>query len=104
MLLPKMNPISAMARGLVCIRARRTEAKTRRVVDCVNPGKVSANKEASVLNGRRHCERSARAARPENQVDSLLSGASRTRDIFPAPGERYAVCEGMTQQYPASCC
>ena len=85
--------------GLVLEVATFAEGIARRDAARVNPSKVSANKEASVLKGGRQSDRRARAARTEHQIDHIwIFGASRARDIFPAPCEREAVFEGATQQ------
>ena len=80
---------------LVLVHARGTEDGTRRIAARMNPRKVSAKEEASVLKGGRQSDRRARAARTEHQIDSLLRRLPRTRDIFPAYGERKPVFESV---------
>src|SRR5208282_4424726 len=84
--------------NLVVIQARGAEGVTGREAARMNIGNVSANEEPSKLEGGRHRDRSARAARTEHQIDRFLSGASRAGDVFPAPREREAMFEGVTQQ------
>ena len=85
--------------NLVVIQARGAEGVTGREAARMNIGNVSANEEPSKLEGGRHSDRSARAARAEHQIDRFLSGASRAGDVFPAPREREAMFEGATNQY-----
>src|SRR5260370_20319985 len=82
--------------GLVFVEARGTEAGARRVVAGMNPGKVSADEEASVLKCGCQSNRRARTAWTEYQVDRVLFIASRAGDIFPAHREREPVFEGAT--------
>src|ERR1035437_4088135 len=72
---------------LVVVHAQGTEDGTRREAARVNPPNVAANEEASMLKGRRRGERRARAAGTVEQIDRVLSGGSRTRNVFPAHGE-----------------
>jgi hypothetical protein len=73
--------------GLVLVCTLIAEDVTRRVAGGMNPRKVSAQEEASVLKGRGQSEASARAARTEHQIEGLLCGAPRSRNIFPTPWE-----------------
>src|ERR1035437_3028676 len=83
----------------VVVHAQGTEDGTRREAARVNPRNVAASEEASGLKSRRHGKRRHIAAGTVQQIDRVLSGGSRTRNVFPAHGEREAVFEGMTQQY-----
>src|SRR3981081_3373285 len=69
--------------GLVLEVAALTEGGSRRDVRRVNPGKISAKEEASVLKGGRHGDRRASAARTEHQIDHIrILAVPRTGDIF----------------------
>src|SRR5579872_4243527 len=73
--------------GLVLVEAGGAEAAARGVVAGMNPGKVAANEETAVLEGRGQSDRRARAARTEHQIHRVVFIASRAGDIFPAHRE-----------------
>src|SRR5690242_14139614 len=84
---------------LVLVHACGTECVPRRDIACMNPRKIAANEEASVLKGGRQSHRRARATGTEHEVDHIwILGAPRTRDVFPAPRQREPAAERVTQQ------
>src|SRR3954463_2159208 len=73
---------------LTFVHARRAESGTWNVVDRMNKGEISADKDPAVLKRRRCSDGGSRAAWTEDEVGSLLRSVPRTRYVLPAPSER----------------
>src|SRR5579864_5858917 len=84
--------------GLTFERAALAEGITRRDIAHVNVGEVSAEEEAAILKGGRHCNRRPLTARTIHQIDGTLSQRPRAANILPAHGQRKTVFERVIHQ------
>src|ERR1700722_20332865 len=76
---------------LTLIVPARAKRAPRRDIARPDITRIAAHEEASVLEGRCHRDRRAGAARTIHQVDGLVRGAPRTRNVFKTYRQRKAV-------------
>ncbi len=84
------------------IQALRPEAVPWSKMDRLDKGKITAHKDSVILERGGRGDGPPSAAGTKNQIDGLLAGVSRARDVFPSPRQGEVMLEAVVHQKGAA--